>query len=163
MMQFDFGQNWAEYSAFAAPPERVAQAREDFHSLVEGIELRDKSFLDIGFGQGFSLLSAAASGARVLGCDINPKCGEVMGRNKAMFPELADREVDFVIGSIVDPALVRQLKTHPLHGNEGFDVVHSWGVLHHTGNMRQALKNAAELVRPDGHLVVAIYNRHWSS
>jgi hypothetical protein len=42
-------------------------------------------------------------------------------------------------------------------------VVHSWGVLHHTGDMDTALTNAASLVAPDGHLILAIYNHHWTS
>ncbi len=46
---------------------------------------------------------------------------------------------------------------------EGYDVVHSWGVLHHTGDMDLAVRNSASLVRPGGHFVVALYNRHWSS
>jgi SAM-dependent methyltransferase len=44
-----------------------------------------------------------------------------------------------------------------------FDVVYSWGVLHHTGSMYQAIRNAAELVKPGGSFMIAIYNRHWSS
>jgi 2-polyprenyl-3-methyl-5-hydroxy-6-metoxy-1,4-benzoquinol methylase len=162
-MQFDFGQNWKDYSAFAITPERVAQAREDFNGLLAGIDLRGKTFLDIGFGQGFGLLSAAAAGARTVGCDINPKCGDVVKRNKGLFPELADREIEVIIGSVLDPAIIAALRANPLHGSGGFDIVHSWGVLHHTGNMRQALANAAGLVRPGGHLVIAIYNLHWSS
>ena len=57
MKQFDFGQNWSEFSAKAANAERVAQARAHFSALMAGLELEGKTFLDIGFGQGFSLLS----------------------------------------------------------------------------------------------------------
>jgi 2-polyprenyl-6-hydroxyphenyl methylase/3-demethylubiquinone-9 3-methyltransferase len=48
-----------------------------------------------------------------------------------------------------------------------YDVVYSWGVLHHTGNMAVALQRAATLVRPNGWLFMAIYNdqgwlsRYW--
>jgi len=164
MRQFDFGQNWADYSAFAITPQRVAQARRDFEGLLAGIELRDRTFLDIGFGQGFALLSAAAAGARAVGCDISPKCAEVLARNKPLFPELAHREISCVIGSILDADTVLALREYARElGGDGFDVVHSWGVLHHTGNMRLALVNSASLVRHRGHLVLAIYNRHWSS
>ena len=45
----------------------------------------------------------------------------------------------------------------------GFDVVHSWGVLHHTGAMNDAIRRAASLVRLKGHLIIAIYNTHWTS
>lgn len=39
-----------------------------------------------------------------------------------------------------------------------FDIVYSWGVLHHTGNMYQAFENVSELVNPDGYLFISIYN-----
>jgi 2-polyprenyl-6-hydroxyphenyl methylase/3-demethylubiquinone-9 3-methyltransferase len=39
-----------------------------------------------------------------------------------------------------------------------WDVVYSWGVLHHTGAMWDALANVAQLVAPDGALFISIYN-----
>ena len=39
-----------------------------------------------------------------------------------------------------------------------FDVVYSWGVLHHTGNMWKALENVASLVSANGILCIALYN-----
>lgn len=159
-MQFDFGRNWAEFSAHAITPDRVAQARADFGRLMEGIPLSGRTFLDIGFGQGFSLLAAAAGGARVVGCDVNPKCGEVLERNRALFPDLAGRPINVDIGSILNASLVERLRARV---DGGYDIVHSWGVLHHTGEMRRAIANAGSLVKPGGWLVIAIYNRHWSS
>ena len=43
------------------------------------------------------------------------------------------------------------------------DIVDSWGVLRHTGDMKKAVQNTALLVRPGGHLILALYNRHWTS
>ena len=163
MKQFDFGQNWADFSRNGATRERVAQARAEFASLLSGIELKRKSFLDIGFGQGFTLLSAVEMGARAVGCDINPKCHEVIARNRVLFPGVRAGAIPLQVGSILDDAVVAALRDGPESNGEGFDIVHSWGVLHHTGNMARALANAASLVRPGGHLVIAIYNRHWSS
>jgi SAM-dependent methyltransferase len=161
-MQFDFGQNWADFSEHALTSERVAQARREFALLLDGIELRGKFFLDIGFGQGFSLLSAASMGARVVGCDINPKCATVVERNLHHFPDLVGTKLDIEIGSILDSEILRRLGNRAA-AQGGFDIVHSWGVLHHTGDMRRAIRQAASLVRPGGNLVIAIYNRHWSS
>jgi 2-polyprenyl-6-hydroxyphenyl methylase/3-demethylubiquinone-9 3-methyltransferase len=39
-----------------------------------------------------------------------------------------------------------------------FDIVYSWGVLHHTGDLEQALDNAAIPVAENGLLYIAIYN-----
>lgn len=161
--QFDFGQNWTEFSARAATPERAEQARAHFSALLRGVALEGRRFLDIGFGQGFSLLSARCMGAMVVGCDINPKCHEVIQRNRTLFPEAGEGPIPLHVGSILDDSTLDSLRSLGAPDGSGFDVVHSWGVLHHTGDMRRALANAAALVRPGGHLVVAIYNRHWTS
>ena len=162
-MQFDFGQNWTDFARAALTGERVEAAQKEFAALLEGVPLRDASFLDVGFGQGLSLLSAARSGSRALGCDINPKCREALRVSAAWFPEVELSRIPIVTGSILDADVLRELHSLAPSGDGHYDVVHSWGVLHHTGNMRLAIRNAASLVRPGGHLVLAIYNRHWSS
>jgi 2-polyprenyl-3-methyl-5-hydroxy-6-metoxy-1,4-benzoquinol methylase len=162
--QFDFGQNWEDYSRKALDPEKVRQAKLDFARLFSGISLESRSFLDIGFGQGLSLLSAASSGARCLGVDINPRCLQVLSENrKAFFPEILDEQIARVQGSILDPELIRKLQADRRAKEGRFDIVHSWGVLHHTGSMLQAIRNSAALVSEQGYLVLAIYQRHWSS
>ena len=80
---FNFGENWAEYSTNALSPARLAEARADFATLVSGLSLAGGTFLDIGFGQGLGLLVATESGARTVGCDINPRCAEVLAKNSA--------------------------------------------------------------------------------
>jgi SAM-dependent methyltransferase len=162
--QFDFGKNWSDFSSSALTAPRLAQARADFSRLMKHAmaELNHRSFLDIGFGQGLSLLAAAAAGARAVGCDINPTCGEVLTRNRAHFSELDSCDIRIVIGSILDRAtLIRLRELSPT--KNGYDFVHSWGVLHHTGKMWTAVDNASDLVAPGGILVLALYNKHWSS
>ena len=60
-IQFDFGENWDDFSRKALNRENVRQAKEDFQRLLDGIPLENRSFLDIGFGQGLSLLTAASA------------------------------------------------------------------------------------------------------
>lgn len=154
-MQFDFGRNWQEFSEKRLNPERVEQAREDFRRLFQDCPLKGQSFLDIGFGQGLSLLLAAQEGARVTGVDINPKCAKVLERNKKVLG--VEEPLEVLVGSILDDGILARLD------GRRFDIVHSWGVLHHTGAMYASIERAAALVVPGGQLVVAIYNRHWSS
>lgn len=160
--QFDFGQNWKDYSQSAITANRLTAAAREFTSLHADVPLAGRSFLDIGFGQGLSLLLACRAGARTVGCDINPKCLEALAITRQHFPELVGH-IPIEVGSILDPTVVERLRSVAPDGDGLYDVVHSWGVLHHTGNMAQALRNAASLVRPGGHLIIAIYNHHWSS
>lgn len=53
-------------------------------------------------------------------------------------------------GSILDAPFVAGLGY--------FDVVYSWGVLHHTGDLWRATHAAAMLVAPGGLLFVSVYN-----
>jgi len=162
-MQFDFGENWFDYSKRALTPERFGQAKADLSTLTEGIELQGKRFLDIGFGQGLTLLNAAGMGANVTGCDINPKCAQALELTRSRMTNQQGVEVKIVVGSILDGQVAEQVRRVGGDDDGQFDIVHSWGVLHHTGNMKQAINIAASLVRPSGYLILALYNRHWSS
>lgn len=161
-MQFDFGKNWTAFARKALTQESIEQARTDFARLMQGIPLPGASLLDIGFGQGLSLLIAREAGACAVGNDINPKCGEALALTARLFPAVRPEEIPVVIGSILDES-VRSALTATASGTGQFDIVHSWGVLHHTGRMYEALAHAAQMVRPGGHLILAIYNRHWTS
>ena len=161
-MQFDFGKNWKEFSEKALSPEKIQQAREDFAALTEWIKIPDATFLDIGFGQGLTLLIACETGAMVVGCEINPISREVLEYNRGKFPQAKDRQIPVIIGSILDFEVISELKKTAPNG-ELYDIVHSWGVLHHTGRMWEAIKIAGSLVRPGGHFIISIYNRHWTS
>jgi SAM-dependent methyltransferase len=160
-MQFNFGQNWKEFSAHALSKEKIDAARKDFSDLLDK-DIKGKTFLDIGFGQGMSLLLATELKAITFGCDINPICKEVLEHNKTnYFNHLMNTEIPVVVGSILDKPVVEEIKKMTPDGK--FDIVHSWGVLHHTENMTLAIENAASLVKDDGTLVLALYNRHWTS
>ncbi|MEP7016116.1 MAG: class I SAM-dependent methyltransferase [Verrucomicrobiota bacterium] len=163
-VDFDFGANWKSFSERALTAKAIAQAKEDFVDLTAEVDLRGNSFLDIGFGQGLSLLIATLMGANTIGCDINPLCAEVLQMNQRRhFPELADRRIPVVVGSILDERIVDLLRKAPDQTTRAYNVVHSWGVLHHTGDMKRAIQIAASLVAPGGYLIIAIYARHWSS
>lgn len=161
--RFDFGQNWKSFSAGALNIGRVKQAREDFQKLNAGIKFRGQNFLDVGFGQGLALLLAEEAGAAVVGNDINPKCVEALKATRRYFPKTSPGQIPLVIGSILDQSVIDEIKNRSSYTDHLFDIVHSWGTLHHTGDMYRAITKTANLVRENGHYIIAIYNKHWTS
>lgn len=150
---FRFGKNWKSFAGRALSPEHVDHARADFRKLVDGIELSGSTFLDVGFGQGLIACLADEAGASVTALDVDRDNLEALEMTRRFFPDTVP--IKTTIGSILDERVVSELGT--------FDVVHSWGVLHHTGDLWTALKNTVAVVRPGGSLILGLYNRHWTS
>lgn len=155
-MRFNFGKNWQSFSKTALDDEKINQARNDFQDLFSGIELKDRSFLDIGFGQGLTLNLAQETGANVLGIDVDPDNMDALREISKKFPKHKVPETRII--SILDDEFSDSKKSQ-----NKYDIVHSWGVLHHTGKMYEAIKNASDLVGKGGYFVISIYNKHWSS
>ncbi len=93
-------------------------------------------------------LAARRMGADVVSFDYDPQSVACTAVRRRFFPN--DDHWHVKNGSILDRRYVTALGT--------FDVVYAWGVLHHTGAMREALSNVADLVHSGGLLFTAIYN-----
>ncbi len=154
--RFAFGKNWQNYAWHALTPDKVVHARTAFQKLYAGIEMRGKRFLDIGFGQGLALFLAQELGALVTGIDCDVDNLESCQQTAAFFPfqPLPSLQVASILDSVFVYEQIQRGR---------FDIVHAWGVLHHSGNMQQALEHAMQLVNDEGYLILAIYNAHWSS
>jgi 2-polyprenyl-6-hydroxyphenyl methylase/3-demethylubiquinone-9 3-methyltransferase len=136
--RFGFGANWLEFSQQI--DDRIASAEALLRDVL-GEAFAGKSFLDIGCGSGLSSLAARRLGARVRSFDYDQNSAECTRRLRERYrPDDPDWQVEQ--GSILDQDFIATLGT--------FDTVYSRGVLHHTGNMHQAIVNAASLVAPGG-------------
>ena len=147
---FHFGQNWQRYLDTAFSPERLAVAQQSLKDLIGVQSLAGSSWVDIGCGSGiFSLAAYRLGAARLTSIDIDPDAVACCTR----LWEAEGRPANWRIlhGSVLDPQFVAQV--------EPADIVYSWGVLHHTGDMWRAIENAASRVRPGGRFVIAIYNK----
>lgn len=136
---FAFGQNWADF-AQSLDEQRVRQAEADLMRIVG--DIRGKTFLDIGCGSGIHSAAASRLGASVVAVDLDPVSVETARAVTKRFAP--DCEV---------------MRASAFDISRTFDVVYSWGVLHHTGAMWKAVAHAAGLVLPGGRLAIALYGR----
>ncbi len=148
---FSFGKNWEQFVRKNFSEERVAISRKHMLDFLGLPDLSGIYFLDIGCGSGIHSLAAFRSGAaRIVSLDIDPDSVRTTERLR----EMAGRPSCWQVlqGSILDAGFVR--------GLEPADIVYSWGVLHHTGSLWEAFRNAAGLVRDGGLFYVALYEKN---
>ncbi len=146
--RFAFGDNWARFLNVLTN-ERIQVAEHTISNMLEMSSLNSKSFLDVGCGSGLFSLAARRLGARVHSFDYDPQsvaCAAELKRK--YYPDDATWNIEE--GSVLDKEYLNRL--------DKFDIVYSWGVLHHTGNMFQAIENVSEKVGNGGKFYISIYN-----
>src|SRR5262245_30843278 len=146
--RFEFGKNWSLFLA-SVDDDRILAAEDSLKRMLEAEDLRGKTFLDIGSGSGLFSLAARRLGAHVHSFDYDP-------HSVACTTELRRRYFPGDDGWVVEEGSA--LDAEYLKGLGRFDVVYSWGVLHHTGQMWTALANAALPAATGGKLFIALYN-----
>jgi 2-polyprenyl-6-hydroxyphenyl methylase/3-demethylubiquinone-9 3-methyltransferase len=147
--RFEFGRNWARFLS-GLNEHRIAAAVESLKRPLGVETLEGRTFLDIGCGSGLFSLAARRLGARVHSFDYDPFSVACATELRQRFDAGDGEGWRIETGSALDVAYMHQLGQ--------FDVVYSWGVLHHTGRMWGGLELAGRAVRPGGQLYVALYN-----
>lgn len=146
--RFEFGKNWRQYIDKHYSQEAVAVSKTRILEFMKRSDLRGLKVIDIGCGSGIHSMAMHQAGAEsIFSFDYDPSSVEATGIVHAKAgspPSWTIRQ-----GSVLDEAFMRSLPT--------FDLVYSWGVLHHTGEVWKAIDLAAERVKPGGLFYIALY------
>lgn len=146
--RFEFGKNWKAFLS-TLNEEKIVNAEQSLRSMLEVESLDGKSFLDIGCGSGLFSLAARRLGARVFSFDFDTDSVNCTSELRSRYFS-GDKDWQIEQASALDRDYILSLGA--------FDIVYSWGVLHHTGRMWEGLENAGLAVADKGKLFIAIYN-----
>jgi len=147
--RFPFGRNWASFLGVLSEA-RIQEAERSLREMLGAERVAGAAFLDAGSGSGLFSLAAMRLGARTVhSFDFDPEsvaCARELRRR--YFPDAQNWTVEQ--GSVLDPDYMNRLGE--------WDIVYSWGVLHHTGRMWEGLASVISHVKRPGLLFVSIYN-----
>jgi len=153
--RFAFGANWRSFLD-TLDKERIDQAVRSMAELLcesnqspDSFSLAGTRMLDMGSGSGLFSLAAHCLSADVMSIDYDDDSVACTRFLQQQFGS-GDSCWDVRQGSALDETLGDELGA--------FDLVYSWGVLHHTGDMWRAIDLTSRLVSDQGRFVVSIYN-----
>ena len=146
---FSFGENWIDFLE-KADESTFKTALKDIEDWFPEDMVKDATVLDMGSGSGIHSLGFLQLGAqKIISVDYDKKSVEATIRlwNKFNKPD----NWKIFHGSALDKSFLSDLGL--------FDIVYSWGVLHHTGSMWDAIGNCMNNVKSNGYFLLSIYTK----
>jgi SAM-dependent methyltransferase len=149
--QASCGEVYAEGESARERFEAQARSRYEMEPFIFSFarfgEGAGKDVLEIGVGMGADHVEWARSGPRSLtGVDLTQRAVEHTRARLELYG----------LASSVRTADAEQLP----FADESFDIVYSWGVLHHTPDTPRAIREVWRVLRPGGSARVMVYHRH---
>ncbi len=134
--------------AFFEEVERKRYTREPFiHEFAQFNAWRNKTVLEVGCGMGTDLLQFAKGGAQVYAVDLTAKGVALTKKRLELYGftgEISKGDAE-----------------HLPYTDDKFDLVYSWGVIHHTPNIIKAIAEIYRVTKSGGKILVMIYHK-WS-
>jgi ubiquinone/menaquinone biosynthesis C-methylase UbiE len=126
--------------------ERQRDAREPFiKGFADFPRWRDRKVLEVGFGAGTDLIRFARAGAQVHGVDMTQQAVDLTIRRLRLERLSAELQVG-------------DAEALP-YATGTFDLVYSWGVIHHTADTPQAARELIRVAKSGGSVCAMLYHR----
>lgn len=118
-----------------------------FDNLIPFHELRQKTVLEIGIGNGSHAALIAPHTLAYTGIDLTEYAVKMTSERMKLSQISAD---------------IKQMDAEKLQFSDAsFDFVWSWGVIHHSSNTLQILREIHRVLKPGGTAVIMVYHRGW--
>ncbi len=111
---------------------------------------KGKRVLEIGCGIGTDTVNFARAGAEVLACDLSVESIKIARQ----------RAEAFGLSELITFVNTNAEQMEEVPADPPFDLVYSFGVIHHTPKPQLVLESARRRVSVGGKLKVMVYNRH---
>ena len=118
----------------------------EIFSFAQFTRFRDKKILEVGIGAGTDFIQWVRAGAKAYGIDLTEEG-----------VEHARKRLD-IYGLKAEELRVADAENLPYSDNT-FDLVYSWGVIHHTPDTIRALEEILRVTRIGGRIKIMVYNR----
>lgn len=143
---FKFGKNWKNYSN-KITKVNIEDSLRDLKYLLKSLKLKNNlTFIDVGCGSGVHSIAAKKLGFKVTSVDRDKTCIITTKKNFNKFYN--SNKTTIFQDDILNTKVFKK-----------YDIVYSWGVLHHTGNLWKALNNVKKLVKKNGYLIISLYKK----
>lgn len=119
----------------------------EIFSFAQFTRFRGAKMLEVGIGAGTDFLQWVRAGAVTYGIDLTQEALENVHRRLELYGLKAEET------RVADAE-------HLPYPSDFFDLVYSWGVIHHSPNTKQCLDEIIRVTKPGGTIKIMIYNRH---
>jgi ubiquinone/menaquinone biosynthesis C-methylase UbiE len=119
----------------------------EIFSFAQFTRFRGKKVLEVGVGAGTDFLQWVRVGAQAHGIDLTQAAVEHVQQRLSHY-NLAAQEVRVADAQDLD------------YSDNVFDLVYSWGVIHHAPDTKQCLQEIIRVTKPGGTIKLMLYNRH---
>lgn len=127
------------FMRYSSEPEIIKFA--NFNSL------KDLNVLEVGYGLGSDAVLIAKSAKQYTGMDLSEKSYDVTSRRLKLY---GLRNTKLKIGS----STCLDFKANT------FDFVYSWGVIHHSGDIKKSLEEIYRVLKNGGRSKIMVYNKN---